>query len=157
MLDKKLIFLHMRCNVKLTNMLIAKLAFLRFTRSTLSTLKSVVNASEIPPGNKFLRLNKNVKYRNKPLFIEEFFNAGIFDFEQLLDSDGDIKSYDTSSANFGLTRNNYNFIKHVKMISTIPLAWQHETQSNQNFLLFKEKVVQLVALLENPIKQSTLS
>ena len=69
-------------------MMIAKLAFLRFTRSTLSTLKSVVNASEIPPSNKFLWLNKYVKYQNRFMFLEEFFNAGIFDFDQLLDPDG---------------------------------------------------------------------
>ena len=68
-LTENLFFCVLRSNVKLTNMMIAKLAFLCFTRSTLSTLKSVVNASEIPPGNKFLWLNKNVKYQNKPLFI----------------------------------------------------------------------------------------
>ena len=80
-LTENLFFCVMCSNVKITNMMIAKLAFLRFTRSTLSTLKSVVNASEISPGNKFLWLNKNVNYQNKPLFIEEFFNAGIFDFD----------------------------------------------------------------------------
>ena len=128
-------------------MMIAKLAFLRFTRSTLSTLKSVVNASEIPPGNKFFWLNKNVKYQNKPLFIEEFFNAGILDFEQLLHSDGNMKSYDTLSADFRLTPNDYSFIKHAKITSAIPLAWRDEIHSNQHFFLFKEKIIQLVALL----------
>ena len=68
------------------------------------------------------------------MFIEEFFNAGIFDFEQLRDSDGSMKSYDTISADFGLTSNNYSFTKHVKMTSAIPLARQGETQSNQHFL-----------------------
>ena len=58
-----------------------------------------------------------------------------------------MKSYDTLSADFGLTPNNYSFIKHVKMTSAIPLAWQDATQSNQHFLLFKEKIIQLVALL----------
>ena len=122
MLDRKLIFCILRSNVKFTNRMIAKLAFLSFTRSTLSTLKCVVNASEIPTGNKFLCLNKNIKYQN--------------DFEQLLDSDGNLKSYDTLSVDFALTPNNYIFIKHVKMTSAIPLAWQDETQSNQHLLLF---------------------
>ena len=146
-LTENVFFCILRSNVKLTNMMIAKLAFLRFTRSTLSTLKSVVNASEIPPGNKFLWFNKNVKYQNKLLFIEEFFNAGIFDFEQLPDFDGNMKSYHTLSADFGLTPNNYSFIKHVKMTSAIPLAWQDEAQSNQHFFSFIEKIIQLVALL----------
>ena len=68
------------------------------------------------------------------MLIEEFFNAGIFDFEQLLDRDGNMKSHDTLSADFGLTPNYYSFIKHVKMTSAIPLAWQDKTQSNQHFL-----------------------
>ena len=146
-LTENLFFCILRSNVKLTNMMIAKLAFLRFTRSTLSTLKSDVNASEIPSGYKFFWLNKNVKYQNKPSFIKKFFNAGIFDFEQLLDSDGNMKLYDTLLADFVLTPNNYSFIKHVKMTSVIPLAWQDETQSNQHFLLFKEKIIRLGALL----------
>ena len=47
-LAENLFFCKLRSEIKLTNMMIAKLAFLRFSRSTLSTLKSVVNASEIP-------------------------------------------------------------------------------------------------------------
>ena len=47
-LTENLFFCILRSNVKLTNMMIAELAFLCLTRSTLSTLKSVVNASEIP-------------------------------------------------------------------------------------------------------------
>ena len=68
-LAKNLFFCVLRSNIKLTNMMIAKLAFLRFSRSTLSTLKSVANASDIPPyGNKFLWLNEYVKYQNKPVY-----------------------------------------------------------------------------------------
>ena len=133
-LTKNIFFCILRSNIQLTNMVIAKLTFLRFSRSTLSTLKSAVNASEIPLGIKFLWLNKTVKYQNKPMLIEEFFNTVIFDFEQLLDSDGNMKSYDTSSVDFGLTPFNCSFIKHVKMTSAIPLAWQDKAQSNQHFL-----------------------
>ena len=106
----------LRSNIKLTNMLITKLAFLRFTRSSLSTLKIVVNVSEIPSGNNFFWLNKTVKYQNKPMLMKEFFNAKIFDFQQLLDLDGNVKSYDDLSIDFGLTPNNCSFIKHVKLI-----------------------------------------
>ena len=34
------------------------------------------------------------------------------------------------------------------MTSAIPLAWQEETRLNQHFLLFKQKIIQLEALLE---------
>ena len=81
------------------------------------------------------------------MFNEEFRNAGIFDFEQLLDSDGNMKSYDTLSVDFGLNPNNYSFITYVKMTSAISLTWQDETQSNQHFLLFTEKSIRLITLL----------
>ena len=94
-------------------------------------MKTVVNVSEIPSGNNFLWLIKTVKYQNKPMLNEEFFNAGNFDFPQLLDSDEHIKSYDDLSIDFGLTPNNYSFIKHVNLISAVPLSWLHETPTNQ--------------------------
>ena len=58
-----------------------------------------------------------------------------------------MKSCDTLSVHFGRTPKNYSFLKHVKITSAIPLAWQDETQSNQHFLLFKEKIIQLITLL----------
>ena len=46
------------------------LVFLHFSKSTLKTLKCILNRSEnIIPGTKFLLLNKFVKYRNRDVFI----------------------------------------------------------------------------------------
>ena len=60
------------------------LVFLRFSKNTLKTLKCILDISEnINPGTKFLWFNKFVKYRNKPVFYEEFFEAGIYDLYQL--------------------------------------------------------------------------
>ena len=89
-IEENLFFCILRSNIKLTKMLIVTLAFLRFICASLSTLKTVVNVLKIPSGNNFLWLNKTVKCQNKPMLIEEF-NAGIFDFQQLLESDGKIK------------------------------------------------------------------
>ena len=47
-------------NIKLCNILSTKLAFLRFTRSSLSALKTVINVLEISSGNNFLWMNKTV-------------------------------------------------------------------------------------------------
>ena len=47
--------------------------------------------------------NQNKRMFFVQLFFEEFFKAGIFDFQQLHDSDGNIKSYDDLSIDFGLT------------------------------------------------------
>ena len=45
------------------------------------------------------------------MFIKQFFRAGIFDFQQLLDSDGNIKSYNELSIDFDLTPNRHSFFK----------------------------------------------
>ena len=78
------------------------------------------------------------------MLIEEFFNAGIFDFQQLLDPDENTKSCDDLSIDFGLAPNDcikhISFLNHVKLISAVPWSWLHKTPTNQQISLFKEKI-----------------
>ena len=61
----------------------------------------ILDISEnIIPGTKFLWLNKFVKYRNKPVFYEEFFEAGIYDLYQLKKPNNDLFSYDEIAINY---------------------------------------------------------
>ena len=86
------------------------LVFLRFSESTLKTLKCILDISEnIIPGTKFLWLNKFVKYRNKPVFYEEFLGAGIYDLYQLKKPNNELFSYDEIAIIFGMTPNNQFF------------------------------------------------
>ena len=64
-------------------MIVDNLISLRFSKGALKTLKAILDASdEIKTGTKFLWLNKSAKYRNKPIFNNEIFKAGIYDFYQ---------------------------------------------------------------------------
>ena len=140
-IDENLFFCILRSNMKMTNMMITKLAFLRFTRCTLLALTSTIDVSEIFCDNKFLRLNKAVKYQNKPMLIKEFLKVGIFHFKQLTDSDGEIISYDDLALLNGMHPNNYRYIKHVKLISVIPTHWIGEAPtSDELFWVSKEKL-----------------
>ena len=67
----------MRSNVKLNSMLAGRMAVLRFTLTTLRTLKQFINVDN---NYQHLWFNKAVKYRNQPMFAVEFCKAGIFDF-----------------------------------------------------------------------------
>ena len=79
-LKENLLFCVLRSNCKFSSMMMNSLVFLRFSKSTLKTMKCILDISEnIIPGTKFLWLNKFVKYRNKRVFYEEFFEAGISD------------------------------------------------------------------------------
>ena len=64
------LFCILRSNIKMTNMMITKLAFLRFTRCTLLALRFTIDVSQIFCDNKFLWLNKAVKYQNNPMLIK---------------------------------------------------------------------------------------
>ena len=98
------------------------LVFLRFSRSTLKTLKCILNKSEnIIPGAKFLWLNKFVKYRNKLVFYEEFFEAGIYALYQLKKPNNELFTFDEIAIFFGMTPNNQSFVKYIKLISALPL------------------------------------
>ena len=95
---------------------------MRFSKSTLKTLKCILDISEnITPETKFLWLNKFVKYRNKPVFYKEFFEAGVNDFYQLKKQNNELFSCDKITINFGLTPNNQLFVANVKLISALPL------------------------------------
>ena len=147
-IDENLFFSILRSNMKMTNMMITKLAFLRFTRCTLLALRSAIYVSEIFRDNKFLWLNKAVKYQNKPMLIEEFLKVGIFHFKQLTDSDGEIITYDDLALLNGMHPNNYSFIKHVKLISAIPTHWIGEAStSGELFWVSKEKAKELISFL----------
>ena len=73
----------MRSNMKMTNMMITKLALLRLTRCALLALKLIINASENFCDNNFLWLNKAVKYQHKLMLIEESYKSRHFSFQTL--------------------------------------------------------------------------
>ena len=83
-------FTILRSNLRANNIIIKNLALTRFTRNTIRVLKLIVDDVQNPLANRFLWFNKLVRYQNKPLLIEEFLNAGIFDYDQLLNSENEL-------------------------------------------------------------------
>ena len=79
----------------------------------------VTNTSKI-----FLWLNKFLKYKGRPLYIKEFSDAGIVDAQQIVDSNGNFKSYDEIATEYDLIPNNRSFIEYIKLISAVPHHWQ---------------------------------
>ena len=127
------------------------LVFLRFSRSTLTTLKCILDISKnIIPGTKFLWLNKFVNHRNKPVFYEEFFEAGIHDLYQLKKPTNELFSYDKIAIIFGMTSNNQSFVKCIKLISALPLKWinnNHLANGLHKCIEFKKKLLSQIELL----------
>ena len=153
-IDENVLFCILHSNVKLNSMLLGRVAFLRFTLTTLKTLKHFNN---IDNDSKYLWFNKAVKYRNQPMFVEEFCKAGIFDFFQLLNSDFELYSYDEVASAFHMIPNNTSFIEYIKLISAIPMAWITTTNSNSHnpscaFSDFKQTVKQQITALGSSSK-----
>ena len=153
-IDENVLFCILRSNIKLNSMLIGRVAFLRFTLTTLRTLKHFCN---IDNDSKYLWFNKAVKYRNQPMFVEEFCKAGIFDFFQLLKSDFELYSYDEVASAFHMTPNNTSFIEYIKLILAIPMAWITTTNSNSHnppcaFSDFKQTVKEQITTLGSSSK-----
>ena len=70
---ENLLFCVLRSNCKINSMMMNSLVFLRFSKSTLKTLKCILDISQnIIPGTKFLWLNKFVKYRKNLFFMKSF-------------------------------------------------------------------------------------
>ena len=116
-LKENLFFCVLRSNCKFSSMMMNSLVFLRFSKSTLKTLKCILDISEnIIPGTEFLWLNKFVKYRNKPVFYEEFFEEGIYDLYQLKKPNNELFLYDEIAIIFGMTPNNQSFVDIIGIL-----------------------------------------
>ena len=107
----------------MNNILIQKLAILKISKNSILTLKTILKTIDHHFDESYLWLNKSVKYQNKPIFIEEFYNVGIYDFQQLITSHGQLKSHDELDNEFGMRANNNVFIKYIKLIAVIPTKW----------------------------------
>jgi len=67
--------------------------------------------------------------------IEELFDAGLYDFYQLLKPDGSLNTYNETAAAFVLKANSYSFIKFIKLTAALPVSWVEEKfkSGEQNF------------------------
>ena len=132
-------------------MMMNNLVFLRFSKNTVKSLKCILDISEnIIPETKFLWLNKFVKHRNKPVFYEEFFEAGIYDLYQLKKPNNELFSYDEIALIFGITPKNQSFVKYIKLISALPLKWinnDYLAKGLHKFIEFKKKMLSQIKLL----------
>ena len=91
-----------------------------------------------------------MKYRNKPVFYEEFFEAGIYDLYQLKKPNNELFSYDEITIIFGMTPNNQSFVKYIKLILALPLEWinnDYPANGLNKFIKFKKKMLSQTELL----------
>ena len=73
-----------------------------------------------PIQSKPLWLNKLVCLNKAALYNEEFVNAGIVDYGQLINSAGEILDYDRVIEKFDIPPNNCFFIVYTKLCAALP-------------------------------------
>ena len=146
-LKENVFFCILRSNLKMNKMLIKKLVVIKNSKTLILTLKIVLKILDHHFDESYLWLNKLVKYQNKPIFIEEFYSVGIYDFQQLITSHGQLRSYDELANEFGMRANNNVFIKYIKLIAAIPTKWIQNLSLTSNFDWFTNNVTQIVFTL----------
>ena len=67
------------------------------TRTMLHTIKKFCDGI---PSDKSLWLNNKLKYKRSPMYIQESINAGLYDYYQLLHSNGTMMIYEVHSISF---------------------------------------------------------
>jgi len=80
----------------------------------------IINISSFTHCNRFLWLNKDLRYKRKQFFLTDFECRDFF-HRQLLKTDNDYYSYEKLATNFNFTPNNNSFIGFIKLISAFPL------------------------------------
>ena len=102
----------LRSNLNVTHKLIRKMMPLVTTRKMLHTIKKFCDGI---PSDKSLWLNNKLNYKRSPMYIQESINAGLYDYYQLLHSNGTMMTYDTLAQKFGIEPNNKNFVEFIKL------------------------------------------
>ena len=75
-------------------------------------------------------------------YKSEFSDAGIVNDQQIMDINGDFKSYDEIATEYDLIPNNCSSIEYVKLISTVPHYWQLYSVFDSRRNEFIENVIQ---------------
>ena len=74
--------------------------------------------------------------------MKEFSDAGIVDAQQIVDINGNFKSYDEIATECNLIPNNRSFIEYIKLISVVPHRWQLNSVFDNQRNEFIENVLQ---------------
>ena len=90
----------------------------------------------------FLWLNKSLKYKSRSLYKKEFSDASIVDDQQIVDINGNFKSYDEIATEYNLISNNCSFIEYIKFRSAVPHHWQLNSVFDNQRNEFIENVLQ---------------
>ena len=114
-------------NLTLQHRLLRKLISFRFLKMSIQTAKTLIpfNTEE----NKFLWLNKNVKYKRNPLFISKFVYAGICFRAQLLDGNGNYMRFSDLACKFPITSDSQTNKDYVTLYLAIPKIWENRASS----------------------------
>ena len=114
-------------NLTLQHRLLRKLIPFRFLKMGIQAAKTLIpyNTEE----NKFLWLNKNVKYKRNPLIISKFINAGICFHAQLLDGNGNYMRFSDLACKFSINSNSQTNKDYVTLYLAVPETWENRASS----------------------------
>ena len=133
-LNNHILNVVLRSNLNVTHKLIRKMMPLVTTRTMLHTIKKFCDGI---PSDKSLWLNNKLKYKRSPMYIQEFINAGLYDYYQHLYSNGTMITYNALTQKFGIEPNNKNFLEFIKLQFAIPSEWKTQNSSLDSVFLLK--------------------
>ena len=83
-----------------------------------------------------------MKYKGIPLYIKEFSNAVFLDAQQIVNINGNLKSYNEIATEYDLIPSNGSFIEYIKLISVVLHPWQLNSVLDNQRNVFTENVLQ---------------
>ena len=140
--DRNLLSAILLSNIKISSKTIQRLLPLRSLIVSFTVLLKFCNNPVNNASDTFLWLNKSLKYKGRPLYIKEFSDAGIVDAQQIVDINGNFKSYHEIATEYNLIPNNRSFIEYIKFISVVPHRWQLNSVFDNQRNEFIENVLQ---------------
>ena len=115
--------LYATCNLE--SKLIRKLIPFRTLRSSIEAWKTFAKYSlkvtDVP--SQPLWLNKLIKHKREPMFIEVFAQCGVTNYFHLLKNNTEFYSFDEIAALHNITPNNLQFINFINLLAAVPMQW----------------------------------
>lgn len=96
---------------------------LRTLRCAITACKQLLKIIHPQASSRPLWLNKRIKYQSNAFFMSSLIDSGIFFHQDLLDINGEYLQYDALANKFNFQSNNRDFVKFIKLISSLPEEW----------------------------------
>nr|CAB3264531.1 pol-like protein [Phallusia mammillata] len=140
-----------RGNLPTSSKQCAQIIPLQTVRKIITDIRSITHVVHSPKTHsRALWASKSVRLRSKTFYLKPLINAGILDYSDLLNSEGEYYKYDQLADKYKFTPNNTDFKIFIKMVAALPPEWDHTDDLSKNNLNLIDECLEMFQEYKTP-------